>query len=231
MAGASAVERVVRAAIVPNTVEPERLRGALSLTYGLYQLTQIVGPGVGGLLIAAFGISIPYAIDAVSCLGMAAAAAMMSPQPIAAGIVHEPVLKSIGTGPEVRPRAAGADGQLRDRPLGDDLRDAAGALPGPRRLRLPRRRQRHRPPLRGGRRRLDRRRADHRLAPPRPLPGTDHARRRGRLGRLHRPRRPRRLDLARRGLLRRSPAPPTASAPSAARPSPRPSPRTGCAAG
>ncbi len=98
MAGSSAVERVVRAAIVPNTVSPERLRGALSLTYGLMQLTQVVGPGIGGLLIAAFGISIPYTVDAVSCLGMAAAAAAMSPQPIAPGVVHEPVLRSIRSG-------------------------------------------------------------------------------------------------------------------------------------
>ncbi|HEY1854421.1 MAG TPA: MFS transporter, partial [Solirubrobacterales bacterium] len=98
MAGASAVERVVRAAIVPNTVSPERLRGALSLTYGLYQLTQVAGPGVGGLLIAAFGISMPYAIDAVSCLGMAAAAAALSPQPVGSGAVHEPVLRSIRAG-------------------------------------------------------------------------------------------------------------------------------------
>jgi MFS family permease len=98
MAGASAVERVVRAAIVPNTVSPERLRGALSLTYGLYQLTQVVGPGVGGLLIAAFGISVPYTVDAVSCLGMAAAAAAMSAQPVEPGIEHEPVLRSIRSG-------------------------------------------------------------------------------------------------------------------------------------
>ncbi len=98
MAGASAVERVVRAAIVPNTVSPERLRGALSLTYGLYQLTQVVGPGVGGLLIAAFGISVPYTVDAVSCLGMAGAAAAMSAQPIASDVVHEPVLRSIRSG-------------------------------------------------------------------------------------------------------------------------------------
>ena len=231
MAGASAVERVVRAAIVPNTVEPERLRGALSLTYGLYQLTQVVGPGVGGLLIAAFGISVPYAVDAVSCLGMAAAAAAMSPQPVAAGVVHEPVLRSIRTGLAF----------VRGLPalMGSFVIDLSAMTFGmPRALfpvlaadRLPRRRQRHRPALRGGRRRLDRRRADHRLAPPRPLPGPDRARRGRRLGRLHRPRRPGRLDLARGGLLRRSPAPPTASAPSAARRSPRPSPPTACAAG
>jgi MFS family permease len=98
MAGSSAVERVVRAAIVPNTVSPDRLRGALSLTYGLYQLTQVVGPGVGGLLIAAFSVSVPYAVDAVSCLGMAAAAAALSPQPTDPGVVHEPVLRSIRSG-------------------------------------------------------------------------------------------------------------------------------------
>ena len=34
MAGASAIERVVRSAIVPNTVVPERLPAAISLTSG-----------------------------------------------------------------------------------------------------------------------------------------------------------------------------------------------------
>ncbi len=98
MAGAAAVERVVRAAIVPNTVEPELLRGAISLTFGLYQLTQVVGPGVGGLLIAGFGVGTPYAVDAVSCLGMAGAAWALSPQPPLGAKQHEPVLQSIRSG-------------------------------------------------------------------------------------------------------------------------------------
>ncbi|MGV1049430.1 MAG: MFS transporter [Solirubrobacterales bacterium] len=98
MAGAAAIERVVRASIVPNTVDPERLRSALSLTFGLYQLTQVVGPGLGGLLIAGFGIGVPYAVDAVSCFGMALAAAAMSPQPPLAVSEHEPVLRSIRSG-------------------------------------------------------------------------------------------------------------------------------------
>ncbi|MFN8163174.1 MAG: MFS transporter [Solirubrobacterales bacterium] len=98
IAGASAVERVVRAAIVPNTVRPEHLRGALSLTYGLYQLTQVAGPGVGGLLIAGFGVAVPYGLDSVSCLGMAAAAAAMSAQPPHQATEHEPVLRSIRSG-------------------------------------------------------------------------------------------------------------------------------------
>jgi MFS family permease len=98
MAGASAVERVVRSAIVPQTVSPESLPAAISLTYGLYQLTQVAGPGLGGILIAAFGLTTPYAVDAVSCLGMAGAAALMAAQPPAAVAVREPVLRSIRSG-------------------------------------------------------------------------------------------------------------------------------------
>src|SRR6185312_9702984 len=93
MAGASAIERVVRAAIVPNTVSKERLPAAMALTYGLFQVTMVVGPGFGGVLISLFGLTTPYAVDAVSCLGMAVAAAMMSAQPPAQVEAHEPVLR------------------------------------------------------------------------------------------------------------------------------------------
>jgi len=98
MAGASAIERVVRAAIVPNTVSKERLPAAMALTYGLYQVTMVVGPGFGGVLISLFGLTTPYTVDAVSCLGMAAAAALMSAQPPAQVEAHEPVLRSIRSG-------------------------------------------------------------------------------------------------------------------------------------
>ncbi len=98
LAGASSVERVTRAAIVPNVVRPERLRGALSLTFGLYQLTMVVGPAVGGVLIAALGVKWVYAIDAVTCLGMALAAWAMAPQPPRGATEHEPVVRSIRTG-------------------------------------------------------------------------------------------------------------------------------------
>jgi len=98
MASVSAFQQTTRAAIVPNTVPPNLLRGALSLTYGLAQLTSVAGPGIGGLLIAVFSISVPYALDAVSCLGMVVAAWAMSPQPVAVGIEHEPILRSIRSG-------------------------------------------------------------------------------------------------------------------------------------
>lgn len=99
-AGASSVERVARGAIVPNTVPPRLLRGALSMNFGLAQLTQVIGPAVGGVLIALFGVGTAYGLDAVTCLGMWAAAAAMSAQP-PIGVEkadREPVLRSIRSG-------------------------------------------------------------------------------------------------------------------------------------
>lgn len=98
MAGASAIERVVASAIVPKTVSPDLLPSAISLTYGLYQLTMVAGPGLGGILISLFGLTTPYAVDAVTCLGMVAAAAMMSRQPPASREAPESVLRSIRSG-------------------------------------------------------------------------------------------------------------------------------------
>lgn len=45
-----------------------------------------------------FGLSIPYAIDAISCLGIAGTAAAFSLQPTDPGVVHERGLRSIRTG-------------------------------------------------------------------------------------------------------------------------------------
>jgi MFS family permease len=80
-AGFGAVQNVTRSAIVPNLVEPERLPSALALNFGLMQVTMVVGPGLGGLLIAAYGVGAAYVVDGVSCLAMVAAAALMRPQP------------------------------------------------------------------------------------------------------------------------------------------------------
>jgi MFS family permease len=95
LAGSAALDTVTRAALVPRVVAPARLRPALALDYGIYQVTMVVGPGLGGLLIAAFGVADSYLIDAGSCLAMAAAAVAMSPQPPLARTGHPSVLRSI----------------------------------------------------------------------------------------------------------------------------------------
>jgi MFS family permease len=98
LAGASAFERVTRSSIVPNVVRPEALRAAVSNTFGINQVTMVVGPGLGGVLIAALGVGSAYVADAVSCFGMVFAAALMSPQLPRGTGEHEPVLRSIRTG-------------------------------------------------------------------------------------------------------------------------------------
>jgi MFS family permease len=95
LAGFGAVQNVTRSAIVPNLVEPAKLRSALALNFGLYQLTMVAGPGLGGLLIAVGGVGGAYSVDAGSCLAMVVAAAAMAPQPPRPGEGLEPALAGI----------------------------------------------------------------------------------------------------------------------------------------
>ncbi|HEX6711751.1 MAG TPA: MFS transporter [Thermoleophilaceae bacterium] len=81
LAGFGAVQNVARTAIVPNLVRPELLRSALAVNYGLYQLTMVVGPGLGGLLISAGGVELAYGVDAVSCAAMVLGVLAIGPQP------------------------------------------------------------------------------------------------------------------------------------------------------
>lgn len=100
VAGAGAVQNVALSAMIPNLVAPERLRSALALSFGLYQLTSVVGPGLGGVLIGLFGLGSAYTVDAVSCLAMVVAVAAMAPQAPRGqtDAEHPPVLASIREG-------------------------------------------------------------------------------------------------------------------------------------
>ncbi|HEX4735115.1 MAG TPA: MFS transporter [Thermoleophilaceae bacterium] len=81
LAGFGAVQNVARSAIIPNLVRPELLRSALAVNYGLYQLTMVVGPGLGGLLISAGGVELAYGVDALSCAAMVLGVLAISAQP------------------------------------------------------------------------------------------------------------------------------------------------------
>ncbi len=99
LAAFGAIQNVLRSAIIPNLVTPERLRAAIAVNFGLFQLTYIVGPGLGGLLIGALGVGSAYVADALSCLSMLGAAWAMSPQPpIGGGEERVAVLRSIAEG-------------------------------------------------------------------------------------------------------------------------------------
>jgi MFS family permease len=98
LAGCSSLDGVSRGSIVPGVLGPDLLRSGLAFNYGMQQAASIVGPGVGGLLIAVTGVQGIYLMDAISCIGMFWAALAIAPQPPHGVHEHPPVLKSIGEG-------------------------------------------------------------------------------------------------------------------------------------
>jgi MFS family permease len=99
LAGAASVENVARTSAVPMIAGPRLLRSALSLNFGLYQVAAVVGPGVGGLMIAAFGVGSAYAIDTAGFLiafGLTHFLKPLPPAPNEEG--HPPIRESIGEG-------------------------------------------------------------------------------------------------------------------------------------
>jgi MFS family permease len=98
LAGFAALQSVAQSAIIPNLVERERLPAALALNYGLSTLTQVLGPGLGGILIAALGVQAAYVVDAVSCLSVVVTALAIAPQPPQGVQTHDSVARSIAEG-------------------------------------------------------------------------------------------------------------------------------------
>ena len=98
VAGFNAVQDTATAAMLPRLISnPELLGSALAANYGLDTLAQVVGPGLGGVLIATLGVQGAYGIDALSCLVVVVAVFSIAPQPGAQSqaATREPTLRSI----------------------------------------------------------------------------------------------------------------------------------------
>ena len=59
-------DRPARTAMIPQLVPEGKLPAAMALRQVVFQVTQIVGPAVGGLMLASFDIGWVYVIDAVT---------------------------------------------------------------------------------------------------------------------------------------------------------------------
>ena len=98
LAAGATLDNVTRSAIVPALAK-DRLRAALSLTYGLHQVSAVAGPALGGLMIAALGTGSAYAAQAIGfviMMGITLALPRLYPAPNEQA--HPPILKSIGEG-------------------------------------------------------------------------------------------------------------------------------------
>jgi len=98
LAAGATVDNVTRSAIVP-ALAGDRLRAALSITYGLHTMAAVIGPAIGGLMIAAFGVEVAYAgqtVAFVAMMGITLALPRLQPAPTDAE--HAPILRSIAEG-------------------------------------------------------------------------------------------------------------------------------------
>lgn len=89
-----------RQAFIFQMVGREELPNAIALNSSIANATRILGPGVGGILIAAFGVGICFSLDAISYGAVVVALLMMRVSELLP-IEHRgrpPVLRSIGEG-------------------------------------------------------------------------------------------------------------------------------------
>ena len=93
----STVDRPSRRAAMARVVEPERLRAALVLDQASFQAATVLGPALGGLLIAATGVATAYFLDAATFVAAFAAVLMIGPLPPSRH-APRPGLKSIVEG-------------------------------------------------------------------------------------------------------------------------------------
>ena len=80
-AGLGAVDQPTRSSSIPRLVAKERLPAAIALNQLNFQTASIVGPAVGGLLIASVGLAGAYAVDVISFAAALAALRAIRPLP------------------------------------------------------------------------------------------------------------------------------------------------------
>jgi len=77
----SGLESPTRTAMVPRLVGLEHLPSAIALEQTLFQVSDIVGPAVGGVIIGALGLEWAYAIDALTFLVALGTVLALRPMP------------------------------------------------------------------------------------------------------------------------------------------------------
>lgn len=81
ISAAAAVDLPTQASIVPNLVRREHLTAAVALGFTQFQASIVVGPAIGGVVIAALGLPAAFAIDVLTFAATILAALAISPQP------------------------------------------------------------------------------------------------------------------------------------------------------
>lgn len=80
-ASLSAFDQPARASAVPRLVAPARLPAAIALNQLNFQTASVVGPAIGGFLLATVGVAGAYAVDVLTYLASLAALLALRPIP------------------------------------------------------------------------------------------------------------------------------------------------------
>ncbi len=87
-AGFGAVDQPARASAIPRLVPVERLPAAISMNQLVFNGTAVIGPAIGGILLATVGVTAGYLVDVVTFLAAIAAVLMIRPIPPSPGAVR-----------------------------------------------------------------------------------------------------------------------------------------------
>ena len=90
-AGLGSVDQPTRASAIPRLVPAERLQSAIALNQLVFNAGAIVGPAIGGVIIATLGVTAAYALDALTYGAAIIALLLMRPIPPAPGAVRPSV--------------------------------------------------------------------------------------------------------------------------------------------
>jgi MFS family permease len=93
----NAIDRPARSAMIPSMVAPGKIAAAMALRQVVFQVTQIVGPLVGGILIAGVGIGWAYVVDALTFVAALVALHWVPPSP-PEGAVEQSALDAVKEG-------------------------------------------------------------------------------------------------------------------------------------
>jgi MFS family permease len=94
----AALDSPTRAAAIPRLVPKDRISSAIALNQVGFQVNDVAGPALGGVLIAVAGLKWAYAIDAVTFLAAIWALLLMRPMPPEHQGPRPPVMRSIREG-------------------------------------------------------------------------------------------------------------------------------------
>ena len=82
IAACTSIRRPPLDALMPRLVEREELKSASALQWAVHNLAQMIGPAIGGVLIATAGAAVTYTADLVTfAVSLAALAALRTPPP------------------------------------------------------------------------------------------------------------------------------------------------------